>query len=250
MKNTPLSICMMVCFSAAVCMLLPSCHKRPQVVSTESRIIAINADLDEISDSAYIQSLLPLQQELKEKMGEQIGYCTMPMIVQLPESPMINWTADALLYEAQKHYNGTVDCAIVNVGGIRCDWEEGPITIGSVYELMPFDNQLCVLTLTGEDMLELCQVFVAVGGEGVAGIRVQAEDGQLIDAQIGGTSIVPEAIYHVATSDYLSTGKDKMTSLANYSDYWAPNLLIRDLYIDYVKEQKIVCANIDNRMSL
>lgn len=248
MKNTStLSIGLLI---ALMTCLMTACYKPVKVVSTEGIIIPIDSTLDAIQDSDYIQSLIPLKQEMNAMMGEQIGYCEVDMFVELPESPMINWTSDVLLAEARQHYPGEVDCAIVNVGGIRCEWIKGPVTVGNVYELMPFDNELCVLALTGEDILELCQVFVQVGGEGVSNLTIQAEEGQLIDAQIGGKAIDPEAIYHVATSDYLSTGKDKMIPLANHVEYWSDNARIRDLYIHYIREHKKVTAQKDQRIIL
>jgi 2',3'-cyclic-nucleotide 2'-phosphodiesterase (5'-nucleotidase family) len=114
---------------------------------------------------------------------------------------------------------------------------------------MPFDNQLVVLTLKGEDILALCQSFVTYGGQGVAGLRMTAVDGQLAEVSIGGKPVDANALYTVATSDYLAGGTDHMDALKNHVDYWQSGVLIRDLYVHSVKADTIR-AIMDGRMNL
>lgn len=81
-------------------------------------------------------------------------------------------------------------------------------------------------------------------------MRVKVVDGQLADVQIGGRAVNPEALYHVATSDYLSGGADHMDALAQYSELWDSDLLIRDLYLQAVREQDTIRATVDGRMTM
>jgi 2',3'-cyclic-nucleotide 2'-phosphodiesterase (5'-nucleotidase family) len=143
-----------------------------------------------------------------------------------------------------------VDIAIVNMGGMRCSWPAGAITRGNVFELMPFDNRLVVLTLKGSDILDLCQSFAEYGGQGVAGMRVKIVDNQLADVQIGGKAVNPNAEYKVATSDYLSGGADHMDALSRYTELWNSDLLIRELYLEAVREQDTIRAAVDGRMTM
>ncbi len=238
---------------------MSGCRKPVQVSSSSGNIIVIDSTLDAIADSEYIASLAPRKAEVEALMGEVIGECAVDLTVDehACEFPMLNWASDALLEEAVKHYPGHVDCSVVNKGGMRCEWKKGPITIGNVFELMPFDNQLVVLTLSGEDLLELGQVYINENGQGCGGMRIYAEDGQLVDVTIAtdlsGTdwvSVDPSKTYHVATSDYLSKGMDKLTPLTNYTEIWNEGLLIRDLYIENVRAHKIITAIVDGRSGL
>lgn len=163
---------------------------------------------------------------------------------------MLNWASDALLSMARQLCPNHVDIAVVNIGGMRTDWAAGDITRRHIFELMPFDNELVVLTMTGDEILNLCNVFVQRGGEGVAGLRMKARNGKLISATIAGKPILPTAYYTVATSDYLSQGNDGMTPLAQYQDLWRSEEKIRDLYIEYVQQVKTVQAVIDGRMDI
>ena len=194
--------------------------------------------------------LAPVKADLEREMNVQIGYAAQDMWVGEPECPMLNWASDALWEAAKRAYPGHVDIAIVNMGGMRCSWQAGPITRGCVFELMPFDNRLVVLTLQGKEIIELCESFARYGGQGVAGMRVKTVDGQLADVTIGGKDVHPTALYTVATSDYLSGGADHMEALTKYVDYWKSDLLIRDLYLEAVREQDTIRAAVDGRMTM
>jgi len=232
-------------------LLLPACTKKPvQVLSATTEAIPVDASADGIQDAAYLAYLAPTKADLEREMNVQIGYAPERLWVREPECPMLNWATDALWEAAKKAYPGKVDIAIVNMGGMRCEWPQGPITRGHVFELMPFDNQLVVLTLKGADVISLCESFAQYGGQGVAGMRVTVIDGHLADVQVGGKAVNPKALYTVATSDYLSGGTDHMDALTRYVEYWKSDLLIRDLYLEAVQTQDTIRAAVDGRMTM
>ena len=209
----------------------------------------IDSTLDAIQDTQYIAHMEPIKAELEAQLNAPIGYAPRALEVYQPECPMLNWATEALWACAKEVCPKKVDMAVMNMGGMRCEWHEGPITQGNVFELMPFDNQLVVLTLKGEDILALCQSFVTYGAQGVAGLRMTAVDGQLADVTIGGKPLDVNALYRVATSDYLSGGTDHMDALKNHVDYWNSGLLVRDLYVQSVKADTIR-AILDGRMNI
>jgi 5'-nucleotidase len=67
------------------------------------------------------------------------------------ESALGDWVADAMRTAA-----GT-DFAFQNPGGLRADLDAGEVTMGDVYEVMPFDNQVATVTLTGSQVLDLLE---------------------------------------------------------------------------------------------
>lgn len=228
-----------------------ACQHGPlQVNNCTTEAIPVDASADAIQDTVYLAQLAPVKANLEREMNVQIGFAPENLWVGDPECPMLNWATDALWEAAKKVYPGKVDIAIVNMGGMRCEWPAGPITKGQVFELMPFDNMLVVLTLKGSDILDLCQLFATYGGQGVAGMRVKGVDGRLADVKIAGKPVNPKALYKVATSDYLSGGTDHMEALTKYVDYWNSDLLIRELYLETVQKQETICAKVDGRMTL
>ena len=220
------------------------------VVHATTEALPIDASLDAIQDTNYLAQLAPAKAALEREMNVQIGFAPERLWVREPECPMLNWASDALWEAAKKVYDGRVDIAIVNMGGMRCEWPAGPVTKGSVFELMPFDNQLVVLTLKGSDVIALCESFARYGGQGVAGMRVTVIDNKLADVTVGGKPVNPNALYTVATSDYLAGGTDHMEALTKYIEYWNSDLLIRDLYLEAVRQQDTIRAAVDGRMTM
>ena len=225
-------------------------HQPVRVTGCTTEAIPVDSSSDYLQDTVYLAQLAPTKADLEREMNVQIGYAAQDMWVNDPECPMLNWASDALWEAAKKVYDGRVDIAIVNMGGMRCEWPAGPITKGSVFELMPFDNMLVVLTLKGSDIIALCESFARYGGQGVAGMRVKTVDGKLADVQIAGKPVNPLADYTVATSDYLSGGTDHMDALTHYVEYWNSELRIRDLYLEAVREQDTIRAAVDGRMTM
>ena len=234
-------------FAAFFC----ACQHRPvQVALATTEAIRVDASADAIQDNDYLAQLAPTKEALEREMNVQIGYAPERLWVDGPECPMLNWATDALWAAAKKVYDGRVDIAIVNMGGMRCSWPKGPITRGNVFEVMPFDNRLVVLTLKGSDVMALCESFAKYGGQGVAGMRVKIKGGKVQSVLVGGKKLEPYSYYTVATSDYLSGGTDHMDALTKYTKYWNSDLLIRDLYLEAVREQDTIRATVDGRMSI
>lgn len=253
MKQVAFLLCSVLGFLMVACN-----HKPMQVTSIETEILPVDSSLDAIQDSDYLAYLAPIKEKMEDQLNIPLGYAPQPMSVGKPESTLLNWATDALYEMALLNYDGQVDVAVVNAGGLRCDWPAGDITFRNVFELMPFDNELVILTLSGEDLLLLAQNCVQQGGQGISKqMRVEGSmKGQdvLAKASLHGKEIDPAATYHVATSDYLSGGADGLTALTHFSERVMTGKKIRDLYIEYIalltKENQPVAAELDGRMSI
>jgi len=93
--------------------------------------------------------------------------------VRTEETNMGNLTADANLVEARKT-DATVMVSIKNGGGIRDDIgtapdtapEDGEITIADALNVLRFNNDLVLLTLTGQELRDVLEHAVAASGDG------------------------------------------------------------------------------------
>jgi 2',3'-cyclic-nucleotide 2'-phosphodiesterase (5'-nucleotidase family) len=237
-----------------ISIMMSACHRPMHVVKASSEIVMIDSTLDAIHDVNYIASMAPIKADLEAQLGAPIGYAPMGLEVHQPECTMLNWASDALLAIARQKCPEAVDVAIVNIGGMRCNWAAGDITFRNVFELMPFDNMLVVLTLKGNDLQQLSEIFAYSGGQGIAGMRIKAVGDKVMQQEavvtINGKPLEMDKTYTVATSDYLSQGNDGMLPLKNYIQCWNSEEKIRDLYIEYIKEVKIVEAQVDGRMDI
>ena len=230
--------------------LLVACDLTPrQVVSAKEELIAVDKKADKYQDTAYIRMLQPKSDSLERQLDVVIGYAPEALTVKKPECTMLNWATDALYDMAKEVYKGEVDFAVTNIGGMRTNWQAGDITRRQVYELMPFDNRLVILTMEGKDVLDLCNVFARQGGQGVSRqLRMEIRDRKAQNIRLNGRKIVDSAVYYVATSDYLSTGADNFTPLTRAIEKHETRHKIRDLYMKYIETRKTVKAEVDGRM--
>ena len=235
----------------AIGLFLASCQrKQMHVASAHEDAIAVDASLDAIADSAYLQLLEPYKHRVDSELNVVLGQAPETMHAVKPESNMTNWSADALREMAKIKTGRAVDMAVVNIGGLRCEWQAGDITLRHVFELMPFNNELVVLSLSGKDLLDLAQCFADTMGQAVSGMRMEIRDRKAQNVTINGKKISPKMIYQVATSDYLSEGNDHMEPLAKYIAIDRTGLRIRDLYAEYITLHPVVEAKVEGRIKV
>ena len=102
--------------------------------------------------------------------------------------------------------------AILNSGTLRNDLKPGTMTYGDVYEVLPFDNTVSVVDLTGDELMSLLRA--AFGSREsvfqISGIEVTVarcpKGNQLREVRLGGKPLEPAHSYRVAMPDYLARG--------------------------------------------
>jgi 5'-nucleotidase len=127
------------------------------------------------------------------------------------ESALGNLVADAYLAALPG-----ADAAINNTdGGLRADLPAGPATYGSLFEVMPFDNRVVGLSLTGADFRRLIAAWMGSLTPplpGIAGLRARvACRGTALDVTLvrpNGAVVGDDERLLVATIDFLVTGGD------------------------------------------
>ena len=214
-----------------------------------------NIELIEVDGSlqhdAMENLIAPYKAEKEESMNVIIGESVETIEVGKPESKLTNLIADILLTEARK-YIADVDMAVTNIGGIRRPLYKGNITIGDVFEILPFDNSLLVFEYKGEDLLALADAIAAKGGESIAGMTLTINGEKAENVKINGEPIDSARIYKVITTDYLSWGNDQLEPLANYINSTPLNMMMRDAMFDYVTCESInkqtITAKTDHRI--
>ena len=164
-------------------------------------------------DSNAVALLAPYK-EVIDKMYDVIGVSTEKMDKGRPESLLSNLVAEVVRQAAVKVLKKPADMGLVNMGGLRSILPAGDITEANVYEILPFENSLCVMTMKGVYMKDLLTSIASLNGEGVSGIRMEiTEAGKLLNATIGGSPIDDNKLYTVATIDYLADGNGSICLL-------------------------------------
>jgi 2',3'-cyclic-nucleotide 2'-phosphodiesterase (5'-nucleotidase family) len=105
---------------------------------------------------------------------------------------------------------------MLNNGGLRTSLPAGAISKGKIFELMPFENMLVVLTISGAQMKNLLAYIGKSKGVPVSGMQMKIDsEGGVKQVMIGGLPFDENKNYRVATSDYLAGGGDKMGFFKN-----------------------------------
>ncbi len=150
-------------------------------------------------------------------MDRVIIVSEMSMQKKTPEGLLGNFTADAALKQVENNFHSKdfykVDFCFLNNGGLRAALPKGDITIGNIYSLMPFENEMVLLTLNGATTLKLINFIAAKGGMPVSGLTMHIQDSKVTEAKIQGMPFDSTKSYVVATSDYLANGGDNLSFL-------------------------------------
>lgn len=158
------------------------------------------------------------------------------------------------------------DFAIQNSGGVRADLPPGTIRRSSLQAMMPFDNRVFLVEMSGEKVRELFRLGSsgahgilqvsgatyhfdpnATGGSDLDGDGATAdwETDRLCNVQIGGADLDPSATYKVITTDFLFDGGDHLGHAFDGATKLEEGPLLREVLYSYVSERDGVCLGAD-----
>lgn len=223
MKNF-ISICTLL-------LVLIACTSKFYPTFTSSKLNPIATDIK--PDTSIENFIKPYKIQLEAKMNRVIGYSKIELTKNDGESTLGNFVSDAILKKTNQIYSQKIDMAAVNNGGLRTALPKGDITVGNVFELMPFENELVVLTLTGSQTLKYFE-FQAQKKTHVANTKVKIDKSKNFPKEvfIGGVLLDTTKTYTISMSDFM----------ANNEPIWLKDLpktstsiLLRDLLIENIE---------------
>ena len=180
--------------------------------------------------------LIPFKDSLDKIMNVEIGYAAESLTKKQPESDLGNLMCEIILSESQLLSKEPIDFAVVNYGGIRLPGlPVGPITLGKITELMPFENRIVLMKLNGETLDSLFNLMATKGGWPVSGARYKMTKDKAVDITIQNQALQPDRIYTVAISDYLAQGGDNCVMLSD-KPMIDLKVRMRDMLIDGIKK--------------
>ena len=193
--------------------------------------------------------------------------------VRTQETNLGDFFADALKWTAEQELGAEVDAALVNGGGIRMSVEAGDISLKTIKSVLPFSNDLVVLTLTGAQLLEAIEAATQALGQGeaigafpqVAGITytvdasVPYEAGPLYPEStyaspaapgtrvriddVGGRGFSPDDTYVLATVNFLCAGGDTYYVFKEAADVEQPTVFGYD-YEAFASYLTVACNHV------
>jgi 2',3'-cyclic-nucleotide 2'-phosphodiesterase (5'-nucleotidase family) len=157
-----------------------------------------------------------------------------------------SFVADGIRFEAERRLGRPIALAIMNAGGLRKnEIKAGEIRASDIFELLPFENNLIAVELTGAQLAKLVPLGVR---DAQSGARIhfkwneqnKAEfiSGKLVDSAGRETEIEPGKVYTIVTIDYLYKLNSGPYAILQEAKKVTPlELTVRDCLMNYVKAQ-------------
>lgn len=200
-------------------------------------------------DPDMLQQLDAYRDALNQVMGRKVATIKDTLRFGKPETALNNHVADALRFQAASTLRQFVNIGIIGEESFKVYFLPGELTLGDVYEFMPYDNHLVVLSLSGDQVMTLIEQVAEMGGAPISGVRFRIDEngnprGVLVNAEV----IDLEGEYLVATSSWAANGGDKFPVLWEASNRIDLELSIQDVYVNYFKNQVELTASTDGRI--
>ena len=200
-------------------------------MSVDGSITSNLVDTYEDKDETVTLKIEKIKAEYKEEMSRAIATINAPLLINDPETSlrmvrnretnMGDFVADAY------RYAGDSDVAMINSGGVRSDILEGNVTKEMVYNVNPFGNMLCKVSIKGKEILKMLEIGAA---------SLPEENGAFM--QVSGMT------YTVDTSIPSSVKKDEKGMVVSIDgEYRVKNVLINNEPINLDKDYTLTSIN-------
>ena len=151
------------------------------------------------------------------------------------ETTLGDFATDAIYWQVSQA-DTAPDAVVLNGGAIRASIKAGEIKLLDIHNVFPFNNQLCTIQVTGAQLLEALEAatqnspepmgaFPQVSGitytldttvpyekgelyPGTTNYAPAAPGSRITISEVGGKEFDPEAIYTIATNEFVATGGD------------------------------------------
>lgn len=157
-----------------------------------------------------------------------------------------------------------IQIAIQNGGGIRASIDAGPVTMGEVLTVLPFQNTLSTFQVTGEAIVRALENGVSTVEDGggrfpqVAGLKYAFDPAAPKGARVSGVMVEeggtwapidPARVYGVVSNDYLRKGGDgyRMFVDAEQAYDYGPDLA--DVTAEWMAARGPVAPALDGRIT-
>jgi len=222
-----------------ITVLLVGCHSL-MVTKVNSTNIRIDSTLKITPDPSIESVILPYRIKLAHDMEEVLCTSKVPLFGGRPESTLTNFCADLILQESdsiclKRYPDMSISVSMVNRGGLRVPIPKGDVKLQSMFELMPFENEIVFLKMSGADMRRFIDHIASRGGEGVSGMRFGIKEGKGFNPEIQGQPLSDAKNYWLATSDYLANGGDGFEILNSIKERISTGVKFRDMFINHLR---------------
>jgi 2',3'-cyclic-nucleotide 2'-phosphodiesterase (5'-nucleotidase family) len=217
---------------------------KPGVVGPRARLLPIDSSIPD--DPDVVKIVAPYSEKVRE-LSKVIGRLEGDLKKsRVGAGSLGNFVTDGMRAQAQAKLGKPVTLALMNSGGLRKnDISAGELRASDIFELLPFENALIALEITGTQLAKLLEI---VPRDAQAGARIQFKwndrdrpeflSGKLVDATGNEQEIDPQKLYTVVTIDYLlQVGGGAYAILKEAKSTTPLNITLRDAILSYIKSE-------------
>lgn len=234
-------------------LFLGSCTSHYKVIDYSSSKVEVNSTIQE---NPEIQNYItPYKKQLEEEMNRVIGVSDIRLTKQgnQPETLLGNFFTDVLL-DAAKSYDSEVSVGFGTKRGLRIELPKGNLTVGHIFELMPFENKLTILELSGKDLKTLAEFVIQTGGQPLSGMKIQAHNTEINHIEVQGKTLDLNKNYKIVTYDYLANGGDNVKGFESPISRKDLDMMVREAIMKYIEKQtqsgKTITSSINGRVTI
>ena len=168
---------------------------------------------------------------------------------QSGENSAADLIADSMLAATRSPNRGAAQLALVNGTGVRVDLPSGDIRYDAAFAMMPFGNNLVVMTLSGAEIKAAIEQQYAVpirsgfklpaalapsAGFSYAIDMSQPQGSRVVDMRLLGEPVDRAARYRVVVNNYLASGGDGLTAFTAGTDLTDKGIIDLDALIAWI----------------
>jgi 2',3'-cyclic-nucleotide 2'-phosphodiesterase (5'-nucleotidase family) len=234
-------------------LLATACQRGPLQATAHLPAITTSQPVGRnIAPNAGAEAIIkPYHDKVLAQMQEVLGVAPVALSKNAGENLIVNFVADLQRTAAAQALHEPIALGVMTNGGMRAPLPAGPITLGNVFELMPFENELMVLDAPGPVVQQLFDYAAPVRMAISGATYTVGPDKRPQNIVIGGQPFDPAKTYSIAISDYLAGGGDNMPFLKTVVPRHT-GLLLRTAIADHIraltKAGKPVTASIEGRV--
>jgi len=211
----------------------PTTHKMKDAVRA-GELVAIAASSTLKPDPEIAALVEARRSEADKYTSRVVGTIQNDLDNPRDECGLGNMIADGLLEYGRKQ-GWKTDVAFYNAAGVRSPLKAGQVTYGQLYQVLPFENTVVNVDLTGDQLRQVLEDAsgragrVQIGGGRWVYHFANAAGERVLEATIAGQPLDAKRVYHVATIDYLLLGGDGHTWFGK-----GTNVIYGDIEVDAV----------------
>ena len=239
-------------FLFALLILFASCNSNKPVEYYRGQNIIVHRDSIIAKNNNYISSFLqPYHDSLTIKMSKPIVSIDTLFSNQYTTGNLGNLTTDYMLELGNNYFKINslqskpnpnnieqyCDFAVLNNGSLRNGLSPGNISLGDIFEAMPYENILVIIQLTGAQTDSLFQHIATKNGAYLANATCTINNDKAENIVINGSRFDSRKYYIVAINDYMLVGGDGYSICKQAKPIWNTGITVREALIQGLQNE-------------